>query len=147
MLIKKLKSDKLLLGGFIALLLSAILGISLGAATLAASKTVGQGQYSQTIKFLDVFKTSQINLSEMPSWFKTTAYVGLSSGIISILVGVASLMMVIVLSYKPETLSSKSFLIIGLMVIIAIIFGSIGVTDANNIIDPVWVSKQTLSHW
>ncbi len=138
MFVEKLKKDKLFLGGFIALALAAILGIALGAAALGA-------QYSKlgrAAKFIDYFK-SDSGLGSGPSWLSTHAYAGLALGIVTLLVGLAVLGLTVVSAVKPDMLNSKTTLIVGaILLAVVIIFGSIAVSFANDVVDPTWFAKQ-----
>ncbi|NQZ29099.1 MAG: hypothetical protein HRT98_01805 [Mycoplasmatales bacterium] len=112
MLIKKLQKDKLFLGGFIALVLAMILGIALGAAALAAKNGIWS--------FTDVYKLAEHGKATM------------ALAIITLIVGLVSLALIILMVVQPEMLSTKVLLILStILLLIVIIFGAIAVDYAN----------------
>ncbi|TCG10491.1 hypothetical protein [Mycoplasma todarodis] len=112
MLVKKLKEDKLFLGGFIALVLAAILGIALGAATIGAKN----GLWS----FVNVYDATDKGRAAM------------ALGVIALLIGLAALGLMVFVILKPEMLAAKLLLIISVaFLIVVIIFGSVSVDYAN----------------
>ncbi len=109
---KKLQNDKLFLGGFIALVLAMIFGIALGAAAIGAKN----GLWS----FTDVYKATNRGEAAM------------ALAVITLLVGLVSLALVVLVAVKPEMLSTKVLMIVAVaFLVVVIIFGSIAVDYAN----------------
>ncbi len=112
MFVKKLKEDKLFLGGFIALALAMILGIALGAATIGAKN----GLWS----FTNVYKATDKGQAAM------------ALGVITLLVGLTALALIVLVVLKPEILATKVLLILSVVFLtVVIIFGSVSVDYAN----------------
>ncbi len=139
MFLEKLKKDKLFLVGFGLLVLAAILGISLGAAALATKKS----EFPLEAKFLDWFKEKR--LDKAPSWLKSHCYTALVFAIITLLVGIGSLVVVGLSLVKPELLPSKVLLIVGVVLaLVVIIFGSVAVQFAKDVVNPTTTNVHSM---